>query len=702
MSGKVILSSGNSPGKMFLWMVIILTIVTIVYIPVFQTGFLKTWDDNRYVLENKYIQELNPESIMKMFTIFYDGHYHPLTLLSLALDYKIGKLDPKTYHTTSLILHLINVILVFIFVYLLFDKKNLIVPLVASLLFGIGTMNVESVSWVSERKNLLYSLFFLASLIAYLKYIVLNKRVFYFVSLLLFLFSILSKSMAISLAVTLILIDLYFKRTIFSRKVIFEKIPFFLFAIAFGVVAVFAQKTSWGEELSQIHYSFFERILFGGQAFILYLIKMIIPFRMSGFYPYPEPAGSFLVLSIFSTLVAAGLFILAMFFFRKYQSVAFGLFFFFINIFLLLKVFEVPAGDYIMADRYGYIPSLGIFIIIGVGLNTLMEWNHRFRNVGLGILIVYTLFISLQTFNRVSVWKDDITFYSDVISKFPDAVVAYTNRGALRKENHELDGALSDFNMAMQLGKKDYKSYSNRGAVYLDLGEYNNAIADYSQAIKLKPDHPQILADYGFAQMRSGNLKAAFESFSKSLSVQKVNPEVYVNRGTVRYNSGDFSGAIDDYDEAIKQNPRYVNAYFNRGLAKIMANDLNEAVMDFQATLKLDPGHVEAWSNMGIAWSRMDNLDKALQCYGEAIKLKPAYFEAWLNRGIDNYYNGDFTNALTDLDQAIKLNPSLGPAYYFRGLTLLKTKKISACDDLKKAIDLGFSDARKIYDSYCH
>jgi tetratricopeptide (TPR) repeat protein len=691
-----------SRNKLILWIVIILTLVFIVYIPIFQNGFLKTWDDNRYVIENKYIQDLNPESALKMFTIYYDGHYHPLTLLSLAMDYKTGGLNPKTYHITSLFLHLVNVILVFGFVYLLFNKKNLLVPLIVSLLFGISTMNVESVAWISERKNLLYSLFFFASLIAYLKYLEVHKKRYYVLSIVLFLFSILSKSMAISLAAMLILIDLFYKRNVWNRKVIFEKLPFFLLAIAFGVVAVFAQKSSWGEDLSQIHYSFFERILFGGYAFILYLFKMIIPIRMSGFYPYPEFSGFRVILYIICTLAASGMFVLAVYFFRKYQAFSFGFLFFCINIFLLLKIFEVPAGDYIMADRYGYIPSVGIFILLGAGLKIMMDRNSRFRHTGLTLLIVYTMFISLQTFNRISIWKEDITFYSDIISKFPEAEVAYTNRGAIRKEKRELQGALSDFNKAIQLGKRDYKSYSNRGAVYLDLQEYSSALTDYQQAIKLKSDQPQVLADYGFALMRTGNFKEAIESFNKSLSIKNFNPECYVNRGTAQYNIGDFNGAISDYNTAIQQNSEYVNAYFNRGLSKIMVNDLNGAINDFMITLKLDPRHVEAWSNMGVAWSRLNNIDKAMECYAEAIRLKPAYFEAWLNRGIDNYYSGNYDGALEDLNQVIQLDPKVGPAYYFRAMTFLKTGDTSVCEDLKKAISLGFQLAEQQLKIHCH
>jgi tetratricopeptide (TPR) repeat protein len=702
MSEKSNSSEITGIRKSWIWLAVIVIITLAVYWPVLRNGFLKTWDDNRYVIENKYIQDLNPESVIKMFTIYYDGHYHPLTLLSLSVDYKMGGLNPKTYHLTSLILHLLNVVLVFVFVYLLFNKKNRLVPLVVSLLFGISTMNVESVAWVSERKNLLYSLFFFASLIAYLKYLEIGKRRFYFLSVLLFLFSILSKSMAISLAVTLILIDLFYKRDVFNRKVILEKIPYFALAIAFGIVAVFAQKTSWGDDLSQVHYSFFERILYAGYAFILYLFKMIIPFRMAGFYPYPEITVGAFVLYIICTLTALGVFVFAVYLFRKYQQMAFGLLFFCVNIFLLLKIFEVPAGDYIMADRYGYIPSVGIFILLSAGLKNLTQRNPIWQKAGIVFLITYSLFISLQTFNRVSVFKDDISFYTDIILKFPDAQVAYTNRGALRKEKRELDGALSDFNKAIQFGKKDYKSYSNRGAVYLDLGDYNSALADYQKAINLKPDHPQILADYGFTLMRTGNLKGAIEALSKSLMIKNFNPEVYMNRGTARYTSGDIQGAISDYNIAIIQKPDYTNAYFNRGLSYIMLNDLNAAINDFMVTLQLDPKHVEAWSNLGVAWSRASNMGKAMECYAEALRLKPSYFEAWLNRGIDKYYTGDYTGAMTDLNQSVLLNPTLGPAFYFRALVKLKTGNGSPCEDLKKAIDLGFKEAEKTFNNTCH
>ncbi|MBM3436850.1 MAG: tetratricopeptide repeat protein [Bacteroidetes bacterium] len=699
---KSSLLTGLAQKKYWLWLLLILLLTFLVYLPVFQNGFLKTWDDNRYVLENPNIQKISPKAIGKMFTIYYDGHYHPVTLLSLALDYQKSGLNPEPYHIHSLVLHLINTLLVFGFLYLLFRKQNTVIPLIAAFLFGISTMNIESVTWISERKNLLYSMFFLASLMAYLKYIETDRKWIYLVSLFLFLLSIISKSTAISLAVTLVLIDFYFKRQVFGRQVIFEKIPFFLLSMLFGAIAISAQKSTWGEDLSQVHYSFFERILFSGYSFILYAAKIVFPFRMSGFYPYPaELTPTVLLLCFFlvilSLLVVSG----AVYTFRKRSGPSFGILFFSINIFLLLKIFEVPAGDYIMADRYAYIPSIGIFLLMATGIHSLFLGKVWIRYAGRTLLIFYSLYIMLQTFNRVPVWEDDISFYSDIILKYPKVETAYTNRGAVRKENHDLKGALSDFNKALDIGTKDYRAYSNRGSVYLDLGEYSNALADYQQAITLKPDHPQILADYGFVQMQTGDLKGAFESYSKSLGIKSFNPEVYSNRGTVRHRAGDFAGAISDYEMASKQNPEYVNAHFNRGLARLQVNDFKGAINDFLTAIKLNPRHEQAYSNMGVAWSKLNDLTKALECYDKAISLQPGYSEAWLNRGIDRYYAGDFQGSISDLNKTIELDNDMAPAFYFRAMAKIKAGEVTYCSDLEVALKFGFQSASQALALYC-
>ncbi|MCD4729781.1 MAG: hypothetical protein K8R74_04210, partial [Bacteroidales bacterium] len=332
--------------KWSLWIACILILILLVYLPLHQNGFLISWDDNRYIIDNPHIKDLNLNSITQSFTIFYDGHYHPLTLISLAIDYHLYDLNPMGYHVTNLILHLINTFLVFWLVFLLFEKKDRIIPLVTALLFGISTMHVESIAWASERKNLLYATFFLLSLIAYLRYLKTNRTWFYLFALGLFVCSLLSKVMAIPLSITLFLVDYFLNRNLLSRKVWLEKIPFLLVAIIFGVIAIIAQKSSWGDDLSQEQYSFIERILFSGFAFITYILKLLIPYKLSGFYPYPKDVGGIIVMrNVVFVLIAIGLIIVAFYFRKRKKIVTFGLLFYSINIFLLLKIFDVPAGD---------------------------------------------------------------------------------------------------------------------------------------------------------------------------------------------------------------------------------------------------------------------------------------------------------------------------------------------------------------------
>jgi tetratricopeptide (TPR) repeat protein len=688
--------------KYLLWLLLVLVLTFLAYLPILNNKFLKTWDDNRYVIENKYIQHLSPASIGKMFTIYYDGHYHPLTLISLAIDFAVAGLSPQFYHVHSLYLHLLNTLLLFSFLYLLLRKQNLIIPLTVSFLFGICTMHIESVAWASERKNLLYTLYFLASLVAYIRYIDSGKNWMLLISLFLFLLSILSKSTAITLGFTIVLIDIYFRRNVFSRQVIFEKVPFFLLAVIFGIVAVYAQKSTWGEDLSQVHYSLFDRFLFSGYAFIIYIVKLLFPFRLSGFYPYPEDVSAriSLIYLVFVTISAVSV-VGAVYLFKRRRNAAFGFLFYSINIFLLLKLFEIPAGDYIMADRYAYVPSIGIFLIMATGFQWLTNGKLWLKYAGRLILILYSVVIFLQTFNRVPVWEDDISFFSDIILKYPGVETAYTNRGAARKEIHDLKGALNDFNMALEIGNKDYRAYSNRASVYLELGDFTNALADYREALKRNSGHPQILADYGYTQMQTGDLKGAFESYSKSLEKNSFNPDAWSNRGTVRYKAGDFNGAIADYDMAAKQNTGYKNAYFNRALAKLQINEYNGAIEDLLMTIKLDSAHVQAYSNMGVAWSRLNNFNKAMECYNKAISLQPGFSEAWLNRAIDRYYAGDLSGSIADLNKTIELNSSLAPAYYFRAMAQLKAGNKNICDDLQYALKLGFQPASNAVALHC-
>jgi len=270
--------TGDDRWKCFISLAIIIVISFIAYLPVLQNSLL-SWDDHGYIRDNPLIYSGNLKDI---FSGNVMGNYHPITILTLALEYQIFGLNPTGYHAFNLLLHLFNVVLVYYAILLLSDKTA--VALIASLLFGIHPLHVESVAWAAELKALLYTFFFLASYIFYLKYLKDMQKKFYALALLLFLTSLLSKAMAASLPLVFILTD-YFKGRKINVKLLVEKAPFFLLAIILGVVAIHAQQTSGATALTS--FTFPQRLLFASYAFTSYLFKLLLPLNLSSFYPYP-------------------------------------------------------------------------------------------------------------------------------------------------------------------------------------------------------------------------------------------------------------------------------------------------------------------------------------------------------------------------------------------------------------------------------
>jgi len=539
------------------WIFGLLFITLIAYFPVFQNNFV--YDDHLYITENPIIKQLSLQNIKIYFSQHFEGLYQPLTLFSLAIDYYFSELNPSLYHFTNLLLHLINTALVFWLIYLLIN--NLEISIITAALFGVHTFHVESVAWATERKDVLFALFFLFSLICYVKYITQYNYKYFFYSLLLFLLSILSKGQAVSLSVSLIAIDFLLGRKLLDKKVIFEKLPFFALSIIFGIVALKGAGTLNDATI----FPFYERVLFASYGFTEYLLKLIFPLNLSVFYPYPDKIGGSIPFSywLYPIPVIA---IIALFFYslKRNKLLAFGIAFFAINIFLVLQL--IPNAPTIISDRYSYIPSVGFFFLIGVGYKKILENRYQLKNTVQFIFILYVLLLTIGTFNRSKIWKDDLTLFDDVLSKYPKVWLAYNNRGIAKSDAGDFSGAIQDYNNAINLHPKHVNAYTNRGKAKMELGDLQGAINDYNKAVQLEPN------DAG----------------------------IYLNRGVVKDKLNDLSGAIDDYSKAIQLKPQYPEAYYNRGSDKAMLRDLNGALTDFNKSIELNPEFAKAYLNRGM------------------------------------------------------------------------------------------------------
>ena len=534
--------------KIILSLCMILAIPAISFFPCLKNDFLN-WDDQQYVTENKTITELSWRNIETIFDWTYMGHYHPLTILSYSVEYRFFKLNPFIYHLTNLILHLMNGLLVFCLMMML--KGGVLTSLVVSLLFGIHPLHVESVAWISERKDVLYSLFFLGSMVVYLTYLKTRGKRFYFLSLFLFLLSLLSKSMAVTFPLVLFLCDYLFDRK-FDRKSLVEKIPFLAIAFIFGIMAFFAQGSP--EIMSQKPSSPFSKNIFIiSEVLISYFPKLIFPIKLSCIYPYVKGSAGFWSYVYLTTIIGC---LIAGILLGKYnKKITFGTLFFYITILPTL-----PAEN--IADRYLYIPSIGIFFIAAEGFYWLYRSKLEPIKIVKPILAILLIGIlstfSFLTWERCQVWRDSLSLWNDVLKNYPDTPIAYNNRGEAYLRKGDYNRAIFDYDQALRINPNFYKVYTfydNRGAAYLMKGDYERAIADFHQALRIKPN----------------------------------DANAYYNRGTAYFNKEDFEEAIADFNKALEINPGYAETYFYKALACEKMGHLPEALESYKGFIEKAP-----------------------------------------------------------------------------------------------------------------
>ncbi|MCH8904515.1 MAG: tetratricopeptide repeat protein [Bacteroidetes bacterium] len=569
-----------SRKRLILLGILLLTLVA--FWPSVQNGFTN-WDDQYYVTQNYTIRQLTFKSVANSFSFssssFESGNYHPLTMLSYAIEYKFSQLNPATYHSTNLVLHLINTALVFFFIFLL--SGRIIAAIITSLLFGIHPMHVESVAWISERKDLLYVLFYLLALIAYLRYTNRDKQKIKFILLcfLCFALSLLSKAMAVTLPIVLILIDIYKRRKMTSSSIL-EKIPFVALSVGAGILALVAQRSSEAFGALEV-YTFMDRVVFAGYGLGMYLYKMFIPLQLSTFYPYPaEISGWFYSLPVLFIGIAAFVF----WSLKKTRLIFFGAGFFMVTILLVLQI--LPVGAAIMADRYTYLPYVGLFFLISEGILLLIEkmkqrkLKVQVRTVSAILLVTVVIANIYLTRARCTVWKDSNTLWTDVIQNHPGVSMAYNKRSETYLLGDNYDMALGDLNKSISLDDSNFNAWVNRGFVYSQQGNYDQAIIDFNKAIELNPN----LAIAYVNRARTYEVKLEYETalldIEKALEINPNLPMAYVIRGKIFNEQLRFDDAIIQCNLALSIDPQIADAYFFRAGAHYEKKEFQQALRD--------------------------------------------------------------------------------------------------------------------------
>jgi len=638
----------------------------IVYLNALQNEFAGVWDDNAYIVENVAIRSLDPAFFRWAFLDFYASNWHPLTWLSHAVDYAFWGLNPMGHHLTSIILHAINTFLVVLLATRLLEsranglnglnglnKRTLIAAGVAGLLFGLHPVHVESVAWVSERKDLLCAFFFLLSIMAYVKYagsrqslvgsqqskneakdetgwknFLTNKQ--YILSLGFFVLALMSKPMAVTLPFVLLLLDWHPFGRIRSVKTLWsaavEKLPFFALSLASSVLTILAQRG--GDAVSSLDaVPLSIRLLVAAKALIAYLGKMLLPLNLSPFYPYPREVSLFSVEYMSAIILVIGITTACLVLAAKQKAWLSAWGYYVVTLLPVLGIVQV--GSQAMADRYTYLPSLGPFLVLGCAAAWTSEKALAVKKgaaltkaSGAASAVILVVLLSFLAIRQTAVWRNSIGLWTHVIDKASEKVpLIYVNRGAAFQLSGLLDDAMADFNRAIDVDPSAYRAYVALGTVLEQRGQFDQAIAVVDRAIAMNPGYPEAYRNRGVLHDKMGQYDRAIADYTKAISLKPSFYEAFNSRGLAFAKTGRFDLAIADYDATIGINPRHIGVFQNRGIAYTLIGSYDRALEDFNTAIRLDRNDATAYFNRGSFHRRLGNADRALADLRQACAL---------------------------------------------------------------------------------
>jgi tetratricopeptide (TPR) repeat protein len=578
----------------------------LVYLPSLGNDFVN-WDDSVYVYDNQYVKQDFFDFIKWMFASVYSSNWHPLLWLSFKVDYALWELNPFGYHLSNVLLHGANVLLVVLLTGRLlkaatgiFDNRTVTAAALAGAVFGLHPLHVESVAWISGRKDVLYAFFWLLSLLAYVKYVERRKASRYIVCLGAFCFSLMSKPMAVTLPVVLLALDYYPLRRLNKKdwlKIsVLEKLPFFVLSGLDFLVTVYAQ--SAGGALTKLDaIPLWQRGASAIKALGFYLYKFALPFNLSPYYPLSLKMGVFSLEFALSFAAVAAATAIALLYARKQPVIAMAWGYYIATLLPVLGFFQ--TGTHAAADRFMYMPVFGPVAVLAA----IVVWaGERLKGRARGFAAAGVLFVSLAlaglsvlSVKQARVWKDSFTLWSHAIELYPESLQPYAGRGKAFLDKGDHVKAIEDFTSAIARGNMPYagktdrlfKSRSNRGLAYIETGNYEAALNDFDAAIGYSPGNAALYFNKGIALGLLGRLEEAVDSYRHAVSLDPDFPSPYNNLAKIYTGAGKFEEAIVFMSRAIALEPSEGGYYFNRGLLYEITGRNRLAFDDYESSSRL-------------------------------------------------------------------------------------------------------------------
>jgi tetratricopeptide (TPR) repeat protein len=693
------------------WLLAVATLA--VFLPVARQGYVN-YDDSDYVCDNPHVQSgLKRENIVWAFTTGHASNWHPVTWLSHMLDCQLFGQKAGPQHLVSVGFHIANTLLLF----LLLRRMTgaLWRSALVAALFALHPLHVESVAWVSERKDVLSAWFFLLTLWAYARYaeteslkskvqgpkseagglesetrnprtegnpksearnpkpeargrwsrFYFRSSIFYLLSLLLFALGLMSKPMVVTLPFVLLLLDywplgrLQLKAQDPRRKTLFplvlEKLPFFALAALSSVITFMAQRKGGAVSTSL---SLGARIANALVAYVRYIGKLFWPKDLSVLYPHPGHWPAWEVIA--AAVMLAGVFAVVMAGAGKRPWLAVGWLWFWGMLVPVIGLVQVGVQS--MADRYTYVPLIGLLIMLAWGIDELVPvrpWRGGALALGAAVGLAAC---ALLTERQIGYWRDSEALFRHAVQVTRDNYLAYNNLGFYLSGQGRTAEAMENYRLSLKINPAYEDALNNLGYALAGQKKYAEAIPLYEAALRIRPNHAEVHNNLGNALSETGKIDEAIKHYLIVLGEKPDHADAHNNLGIALAMKGKLDEAIAHFHEAIRCKPGYASAHSNLGNALAAQHKPAEAVKEYRESLRLNPDEAQAHNNLGNGLAEEGKVEEAIGQYREALRLNADNPEAQFNLALALLRQGQREEAATHLTEALRLKPDYAEA----------------------------------------
>jgi len=648
-------------------------------------GFVN-FDDDVYVYKNPHVtQGVTLAGAKWAFTHVHSSNWHPLTWLSHMLDAQLYGLNAGGHHFTSILIHTLTAILLFLLLRQMtgFLWRSALVAAV----FAVHPLRVESVAWIAERKDVLSGFFFVLTIASYVWFARRWSWIRYLLVLLMFSFALMSKPMVVTLPFVLLLLDYWpLKRFTPSKqspipwRCLIEKIPLLALSAIVCLITVRAQQQAVSPLTLPL------RIENAAVSCVIYLRQMIYPAGLVVMYPFPEhglPASAIVAAGIILLAISAAVIVLR----RKFPWLLFGWLWYLGMLVPVIGILQVGAQAH--ADRYTYLPQIGLSIAL---IWTAAELCSQLRQRQLIPVAVSAAIVSLLvicTHRQTAYWRNSEALWTRALVFTSGNIVAQNNLGNALLEEGKVDAAIAHFQEARRIKPDDAKAAFNLGNAFVQKGDLNNGIANLQDALQLKPDYVEAHINLGGALLKTGRAGDAVSHFQTALRLDPLQPNAWNDLGYAHMQQGARDEAAACFQKALQIDPEQPVTLNNIANALMQRGQIDEAIQHYQKALQLKPNYPEAEYNLGTALAGKNNLPEAILHFRKALQLKPDYASAAYNIGIALFHENRASEAEVFFRKAVEINPQYAEAHYNLGNALVREKKIGeAIGEFRTALQI--------------